>query len=44
MYELVTLRTERGKFYSGPGLEPGSLALRANALPSELSRASTGPR
>ena len=28
-----TLEIERGKFYPGPGLEPGPQALRASALP-----------
>ena len=35
---------EREKFYPGPGLEPGPLAFRVNALPTELSRTSTSPR
>ena len=38
------LEFEREKFYPGPGLEPGSLAFNANALPTELSRTSTCPR
>ena len=31
---------EREKFYPGPGLEPGPLAFRANALPTEPLRTS----
>ena len=31
-------RIEREKFYPEPGLEPGSLALRASALTTKLSR------
>ena len=27
------MKFERGKFYPEPGIEPGSLALRASALP-----------
>ena len=34
---------KREKFYPGPGLEPGLLALSANALTIELSRTSTDP-
>ena len=30
---MVRFRIEREKFYPGPGIEPGSLALRASALP-----------
>ena len=29
---LVTCEIERKKFYPGPGIEPGPLALRASAL------------
>ena len=29
---LANCKTERQKFYSGPELEPGPLAFRANAL------------
>ena len=27
------MKSEREKFYPGPGIEPGPLALRASALP-----------
>ena len=30
---MTRCRIEREKFYPGPGLEPGPLALRASALP-----------
>ena len=43
-YNYVRLEFKREKFYPGPGLEPGPLAFRANALTNELSRACTGPR
>ena len=32
MFIILFIRIEREKFYPGPGLEPGPLALRANAL------------
>ena len=44
MYKLLEIKYytefEREKFYPGPGLEPGPLAFRANALPTEPSRTS----
>ena len=41
--EQEEIRIEREKFYPGPGLEPGSLALRASTLSTNLSRASMYP-
>ena len=35
---------EREKFSPGPGLEPGPLAFRANALPIEPFRTCTSPK
>ena len=32
-FTLSSLKFEREKFYPGPGIEPGPLALRASALP-----------
>ena len=40
---LARCRIEREKFYHGPGLEPGPLALQASALITTLSRASADP-
>ena len=36
-------RIEREKFYIGPGLEPGTLALLASVLTTTLSRTSADP-
>ena len=40
---MTSFRSEREKFYPGPGLEPGCPALRACALITELSGTSTDP-
>ena len=40
---LASRRIQREKFYPGPGLEPGPLALCASALTIELSKKCTNP-
>ena len=40
---LASCRIEEEKFYPGPELEPGHLALCANLLTTKLSRTSMDP-
>ena len=40
---VIILKFEIEKFYPGPGLEPGPLALCASALTTMLSRTSADP-